>query len=97
VVIVAAMPWLILLARTSVYRPFRIAGAALTGLAAGAWLAERALGWNNPIGPLVEAAASQALWLLAGVIILTIAATVGFRRQQTDLAIPGRGSEMAGG
>jgi hypothetical protein len=75
VVILAAMPWLILLARTSVYGPFRITGAAVTTVAAGAWLAERALGWNNPIAPLVETAASQALWLLWGLIVLALAAT----------------------
>ena len=51
-VILAAMPWLVLLARSRVYGPFRITGAALTGIAAAAWLAERAFGWANPIVPL---------------------------------------------
>ena len=50
-VILAAMPWLVLLARSRVYGPFRIAGAALTGIAAAAWFAERALGWANPDRP----------------------------------------------
>ena len=50
-VILAAMPWLVLLARSRVYGPFRIAGAALTGIAAAAWFAERAFGWANPIVP----------------------------------------------
>ena len=73
-VILAAMPWLVLLARSRVYGPFRIAGAALTGIAAVAWLAERAFGWTNPIVPLVEGVASHALWLLAGLVVLTVAA-----------------------
>ncbi len=75
-VILAAMPWLVLLARWQVYGPLRIAGAALTGIAAAAWFAERALGWGNPIAPLVETVASHALWLLAGMAILTVVAAV---------------------
>ena len=35
-----------------------------------------ALGWANPIGPLIEAIASHALWLLAGLVVLTLAAAV---------------------
>jgi len=75
-VILAAMPWLVLLARSHVYGPVRIAGAALTGIAAAAWCAERALGWGNAIAPLVETVASNALWLLAGLAVLTVAAAV---------------------
>ena len=75
-VILAAMPWLVLLARSRVYGPFRIAGAALTGIAAAAWFAERAFGWANPVAPLVESVASHALWLLAGLVVLAGAATV---------------------
>jgi HupE / UreJ protein len=75
-VILAAMPWLVLLARSRVYGPFRIAGAALTGIAAAAWFAERALGWANPIDPLVETVASHALWLLAGLVVVAVAATI---------------------
>ena len=73
-VILAAMPWLVLLARSHVYGPLRIAGASLTGIAAAAWFVERALGWGNPIAPLVETVASHALWLLAGLAVLTVAA-----------------------
>ena len=79
-VILAAMPWLVLLARSRVYGPFRIAGAALTGIAAAAWFAERAFGWVNPIAPLVEGVASHALWLLAGLVVLTVVATVAETR-----------------
>jgi hypothetical protein len=74
-VILAAMPWLVLLARSRAYGPFRVAGAVLTGLAAAAWLAERALGWINPVGPLVDAVASQAIWLLAGLAALAVVAS----------------------
>jgi hypothetical protein len=74
-IILAAMPWLVLLARSRVYGPFRNAGAAITGIAAAAWLAERALGWVNPIGPLVDAVASHPLWLLAGLAALAVVAS----------------------
>jgi hypothetical protein len=75
-VIVAVMPGLVLLARSHAYAPFRIAGATLTGIAATAWLAERALGWYNPVGSLVEVVASRGLWLFAGLVVLTVVATV---------------------
>ena len=75
-VILAAMPWLLLLARSRVYRPFRVTGAALTGIAASAWLAERALDWANPIVPLVETAASHAFWLLGVLVVLSVAVTI---------------------
>jgi hypothetical protein len=82
-VILTTMPCLVLLARSRAYGPFRVAGAALTGIAAAAWFAERALGWINPIAPLVESFASHALWLLGGLVVLTIAVTMtrpqGFR------------------
>jgi HupE / UreJ protein len=74
VVVLASMPWLVLLARSRVYGPFRITGAAVTGIAAAAWLAERAFGWANPIVPIVESVASHVLWLLAGLVVLTVAA-----------------------
>ena len=79
-VILAAMPWLVLLARSRVYGPFRITGAALTGIAAAAWLAERTFGWANPIVPVVESAAAHALWLLAGLVVLTFVAIVAENR-----------------
>jgi hypothetical protein len=70
------MPGLVLLARSRAYGPFRIAGAALTGIAAAAWFGERAFGYTNPIVTLVEDVASHALWLLAGLVILAVAATI---------------------
>ena len=81
-VILAAMPWLVLLARSHAYGPLRIAGATLTGIAAAAWFAERALGWGNPVAPLVEAVASHALWLLAGLAVLTVAAAYGMNARK---------------
>jgi hypothetical protein len=78
-IILALMPWLVLLARSRIYGPFRIAGASLTGIAAVAWFAERTFGLANPISPLVEGAASHAFWLLAGLIVLTCVGCVSER------------------
>ncbi len=86
-VILAAMPGLVLLARSRVHGPFRVVGAALTGIAATAWLAERAFGWANPIVPLVESVASHALWLLVALVLLTGAVSVAesemYQRRQS--------------
>ena len=57
-----------LLARSRIYGPFRIVGASLTGVAAAAWFVERA----NPLAPLAEGIASPALWLPAGLVVLTV-------------------------
>ena len=75
-VILMTMPWLLLLARTPAYPPFRIVAACLTGVAALGWMAERALGWDNPVAPLVEQAAAHALWLVAGLAVLSVTASL---------------------
>jgi len=72
-VILVSMPWLIMLARTRIYPAFRVAGACLTGIAAAAWFFERAFGWHNRIGPVVEQIASHAVWLVIGLAIVAIA------------------------
>jgi hypothetical protein len=84
-VILMTMPSLVLLARTRLCEPLRIAGAALTGIAAAAWFVERAFGWQNPINPLVETVASHALWLLAGLVVLAIAAPVAENAMKRNL------------
>ncbi len=71
-VIGVTMPWLLLLARTRAYPSFRIIAASITGIAALGWMAERALGWNNPVAPLVEIAATHALWLVVGLAALSV-------------------------
>jgi hypothetical protein len=75
-VIVAVMPGLLVLARSRVYGPFRVAGATFAGIAACSWLAERAFGLFNPVGSLVEGAATYSPWLLTGLVVLTFVVTV---------------------
>jgi hypothetical protein len=78
-ILLLVMPCLVTLARTRLYGPFRVAGAVLTGIAAAAWFLERALGWTNPFDPLVERIAAQAPWIFAGLVLLTLGATVAGR------------------
>ena len=82
-VILLTMPWLLLLAQTPVYPPLRVLGACLTGVAAAAWFLERALGWNNPVAPLVERAAAHALWIVAGLAVLSLCASLAHDKPGT--------------
>jgi hypothetical protein len=90
-VILTALPWLVLLARFPIYVPFRVAGASLTGVAATAWFGERALGMANPIAPLIDGAASHALAILAGLIVLTCVALASMRsgKRRANQLAPG--------
>jgi hypothetical protein len=92
VVVLATMPCLIVLARSRIYGPVRVAGAVLTGIASFAWFAERALGWGNLVGPFVEGVASHAFGLLAGLVVLTCAATAAEYRMN-----PSSGGRLIGG
>jgi hypothetical protein len=91
-IILATMPWLVLLARSRLYGSFRIAGASLMGVAAASWLAERSLGWANPIAPMVECLASHALWLLAGLVVLSVTAS----HREMSPSRPSRAKEPVG-
>jgi hypothetical protein len=90
-IILATIPWLVLLARSRIYGAFRLVGASLTGVAAIAWFGERSLGWANPVAPLVEGIASHAPWLLAGLLVLTVIVAVAEREMNSRERIPGIG------
>ena len=75
-ILLLVMPCLVTLARNRIYVPIRSAGATITGIAATAWIAERAFAWSNPVAPIVEGIASRAPWLLAGMVALTIVARI---------------------
>jgi hypothetical protein len=74
VVVAVTVPSLVALSRTRIYPAVRIGGAAVGGVAALAWMAERALGWSNPIVAVVERAAAHAGWLAAGLAGLAVVA-----------------------
>lgn len=64
-VIALTLPWLILMSRTRLYTGVRLAGAALAGVAALAWIIERISGEANPLTAFVEQIAEFAPYLLA--------------------------------
>ncbi|RZL09690.1 MAG: HupE/UreJ family protein, partial [Hymenobacter sp.] len=68
-VITVTMPWLLLLSCTPAYSVVRIGGAALAGLAALAWIAERLTGQANVFTLLVVQAVPHALWLLGALAV----------------------------
>lgn len=74
-VVACVMPALLMLARTPAYAPLRTVGAALTALAALAWIIERVSGNTNPVAQHIDAALGYAPWFVAA---LTAAALVGW-------------------
>ena len=64
-VVLATMPWLLLLSTTRAYPVARVLGAGFAAVAATGWVAERALGWPNPVDAVVDALAAHALWVVA--------------------------------
>ena len=73
-VVIVAMPWLVLLSTTRAYPAFRVLGACFAAAAAAGWIAERALEWNNPIGPVVDALAARASWVMATLAVTALIA-----------------------
>jgi hypothetical protein len=82
-VVAAAVPWLVLLARTRLYPAFRTGGSVFGAVAALGWIGQRAFGWSNPVGACVEAAARHASWLLAGLAVVSVVASFVGRRGRT--------------
>jgi hypothetical protein len=82
-VVAAVAPSLILLAQTKSYPGLRAAGAGFTGVAALAWIAERVLSADNPVGRLIDAGLNYAPWLVAALALAAVAATLAERRRQT--------------
>jgi hypothetical protein len=64
-VVLATMPWLLLLSTTRAYPVVRVLGAGFAAVAAAGWTAERALGWANPVDAVVDALAAHASWVVA--------------------------------
>lgn len=81
-VIVLVMPWLILLAQTSVYVPVRVFGAAIAGLAALGWLGAR-LGYANGLSAIADGLNPYGPWVvvaLAGLALISLVMKQRFRR-----------------
>ena len=78
-VVVATMPWLVLLSTTRAYSAFRMLGAGFAAAAAVGWIAERALDCNNPVGPVVDVLATHAFWVVATLAVTAVIAKAGQR------------------
>ncbi|MBO0930812.1 HupE/UreJ family protein [Fibrella aquatilis] len=72
IVIALTMPWLILLSLGTFYSTVRVTGAILAGIAALAWLTERATGQPNPLTVLVASLTQFAPWLLGALALLAL-------------------------
>lgn len=74
-IVAVTVPWLVLLSRTPVYTPVRVAGACFGAAAAIGWMAERALNWPNPVGLMVDAVTHRAVWVAAMLACLSLLVT----------------------
>lgn len=84
-VVLMIVPWLILLSRTRFYSPVRLTGAVFAGVAAIAWIGERALSLPNPLEHSIEAITLHPYWLPATLCGLALTATwwEGWRNRLT--------------
>lgn len=82
-VIVAVIPWLLLLSRTSFYTVFRVFGSILAGLVAIGWIIERLSETPNFITIAIEKAANYAIWLL-GILMIVSVITYFFKNKKSD-------------
>ena len=87
-VVAATVPWLLLLSRTPVYTPLRIAGACFGAAAAIGWMAERALNWPNPVGSMVDTVAHRAVWVAAMLACLSLLVTTWQRARRMSATRP---------
>jgi HupE / UreJ protein len=83
VVVVATVPWLLVLARTPAYSVVRVTGALAAGVAALGWIGERAFGTANPVRPLVEGAANHGPLLVTALAALALIITALGRGPRT--------------
>ena len=71
-IVLATLPWLLILSTTHVYKVVRIAGATLAAVSAIGWVADRAFGLPNPIDPALDVLTEHVSWLLAGLAVFAI-------------------------
>jgi hypothetical protein len=71
-VVVAVLPSLLLLSRTSLYSLFQVGGALFAMVASLGWIAERALDVETGVSPLVEGAAQRGVCIAAGFFLISL-------------------------
>lgn len=81
-VIAIIVPWLILMSRTSVYPFFKTGAAILAGIAALAWMAERAFNQPNLITQVILKFTGYELWLVFAVAVFSITVFLSARMKK---------------
>ncbi len=88
VVVVATMPSLILLSRTSAYPIARVSGALFAALASGGWIAERLFGRHTSVDLVVDGIAHQGVWIASSLLLMSLALWGLSRRQNAWRMLP---------
>lgn len=78
-VVACVVPWLVLLASTSLYRTFRMTVASLAAFGACGWIAERA-GIENTVARATDAILAEGPWLLIPVVLASLMASAAGKR-----------------
>lgn len=72
-VVLCIMPSLMLLSRTRLYRPVRVAGAVFAGVSACGWIVERTTDHSLRVDAVVDTLARHAVGLAVGLLVLAFA------------------------
>lgn len=85
-IIALTMPWLIVLARTPVYTPIRVAGGLVAAVASLGWLGER-LGFASPLSSFANGLGPYGPWVIVGLAGLALAALL-LQRTRRGVSTP---------
>jgi hypothetical protein len=80
IVIIAVLPWLILMSRSPAYSVVRCIMAGFALLAAIGWIAERAFSLRNPLQPAIDSLTNHALLAMASLAVLALSLFWQLRR-----------------
>jgi hypothetical protein len=72
-VVAAVLPSLLLMSRTRAYPLVRTVGAFSAGAASLMWIAERIWGVRSPVDLVVNGLMHHAMWIAAGLLLMSIA------------------------
>jgi hypothetical protein len=82
-VVAATLPSLLMMSRTRAYSVLRIGAALFAAVASIGWIVERVLNVRNVVDPFVEGAAHHAVWIAAGLLLLSLLCWL-FRNSLTE-------------
>lgn len=82
-IICITMPWLLILSRKKMYSPIRILGALLAGIAAVAWIVERAFDYPSVITTFIFRASPDLYWIIILLAVLSMGTFI-FKKAQNS-------------